>query len=103
MRVNVNCQHSYFIEVFLDGKKLTTCIEADDKEGYVWVLVGENNRGQWAALAHPGDFIWDEYIVKRATGRVEIRFQPDAPVSEEEMREDAEKYCVPIRVHQLVQ
>jgi hypothetical protein len=101
MRVNVNCQHSYFIEVFLDGKKLTACIEADDKEGYVWVSAGDKPR--WEVMALPGDFIWNDCIVKRLTGRVEIRFQPDAPVSEEEMREDAEKYCVPIRVYQLVQ
>jgi hypothetical protein len=99
MKANSNCEGRYAIDVYLDGKQLDDCIQADEEAAEVIVcyrdvkgkLVPEN-------FAERGSLICDGVQVLRLLGKVEIKVTPCEGVTEEELRKLIEDSYVPFDV-----
>lgn len=104
MKANRACEFGCALTVFLDGKKLDDCIEADDGEGVAWVAArGRDGRHVRPWDAKPGDFLADGLLLKRLTGKVEFKIDHFGPEIEEEIRRAVDASYYPVRIIQVVQ
>lgn len=103
MKANVDCRLACLaLTVFLNGKKLDDCFEADEEQRYVWVQY-RNAEGRLVSRfdAEPGALIWQDSQVIKLKGKVEIKIDPPIGMTEDEVRRECEKHFVPIQVTRL--
>lgn len=83
MKITVNDPRAALVDaVFVDGKRLVTCIEADDEAGYAIVLVPppdpaqkENLLKELGTLVVEDQHDPEDWQQKRLEGNVEIIFK----------------------------
>lgn len=92
MLLNRSCHAGEKTDVYLDGKKLKYCFEADDKKGYAIIAkTYRNGRLVPANRAESGDLLLDGVVVERVEGRISFR---NNEMSRAAMEADSERVCV---------
>lgn len=99
MIVNFNCDRTYSVNVFLNGKHLKDCVQADEEKGEVWVAY-RNSTGRFVSqyIAEPGSFICDGRQVILLRGKVEIKVQPQEGETEEDVRRIIRETYAPLLI-----
>lgn len=79
MRISNKDRIGLYASVYLDGVKLTRCVQADSDQG--WALCGvEGDKGPRSlvsavrTLPGPGQVDWEGILCEYRYGKVEIRF-----------------------------
>ena len=87
MKSNGKCEGSEHVNVFLDGRQLEYCIEADEEAGVAWILFQDAD-GDFIheKLAPPRCYVSEGAMVLKLEGRVEIKIEPPEGMTEAEVR-----------------
>jgi len=100
MQASTNCERRHDIDVYLNGKKLNDCIQADDIKGVAWVMYRDSKGKLVSEIdAEPGALFYEGAQVIKLNGKIEIKVRIEEGESEAHVREVIEKTSAPIRLY----
>ena len=99
MKSNGDCEGAEHVNIYLDGKQLEYCIEADEEAGVAWALF-QNAGGDFvcADSAPPRCYVSDGAMMLKLEGKVEIKIEPPEGMTEAQVRERLEATYTPAEI-----
>lgn len=105
MHINFYHPLTRYAQVYLDGQKLTRCIDADEESGLVVCLRMKNDLPISEHFAERGDLLCENHIVDILQGKVEIQFDEEmmsAKLKPEQIEYYKAEEFRPLYIHQVV-